>query len=334
MKLFNTSDPTAKPSILMVVYGEGGVGKTTFASTAPSPLIADCENGSKYFGIRGISADVALIEGWPDMRDFMEEALSEKYETIIIDPIGELMEKLMRYMVSKADSKLVQKDGAPTMAGWGWLKQTMRNYLKLLRDSGKHIIIVAHVEEKDDEGRLVKRPMVATKLSEELINMVDIVGYMTTVTDSETSEIKRIIIVDPASDKQVAKDRTGKLGRYIEPDFSKIVNGIRGDKTYSWLKPDAPNPMKSEKKDDSSQPHPPIDDTLKNKVMDKFITIGFNSMGRMWFFKEACGLMHGDWTKLKEKDWSRANKLIDRIESGEVIVKNNHLEPSNSTKAT
>lgn len=62
MKVFNSLDPAEKPSILMVVYGEGGVGKTTFAATAPRPIIADCENGSKYFGLRGIESDVALIE--------------------------------------------------------------------------------------------------------------------------------------------------------------------------------------------------------------------------------------------------------------------------------
>lgn len=236
MKLYNTADPTAKPSILMVVYGHGGVGKTTFAATAPKPIIADCENGSKYFGLRRISADVAVIESWSDMKEFAEIAKQDKFETIVIDPIGELMEKLMRYMITKNDSKLVQKDGAPTMAGWGWLKKNMRDYLKLLRDSGKNVVIIAHVEEKEDEGRLVKRPMVATKLSDELVNMVDIVGYMTTAADAENGGVKRVIIVDPESDKFVAKDRTGRLGRFIEPDFSKIVDGVRGDKEYSWIK--------------------------------------------------------------------------------------------------
>ena len=64
--------------------------------------------------------------------------------------------------------------------------------------------------------------------------MVDIVGYMTTVND-ESGDTKRVIIVDPASDKFVAKDRTGRLGKYIEPDFTKIVDGVRGDKSYSWI---------------------------------------------------------------------------------------------------
>lgn len=234
MKVFNSLEPTVKPSILMVVYGEGGVGKTTFAATAPNPIIADCENGSKYFGLRGIESDVAIIENWGDMEEFMEISITDKYDTIIIDPIGELMEKLISYMINKADSKLVQKDGNPTMAGWGWLKKTMRNFLKVMRDSGKNIIIVAHVQEKDDEGRMVKRPMVATKLASELVNLVDVVGYMTTLSNEE-GDTKRVIMVDPSSDKFVAKDRTGQLGKFIEPDFTKIVDGIRGDKSYPWL---------------------------------------------------------------------------------------------------
>lgn len=333
MKLLNTMDPTVKPSILMVVYGEGGVGKTTFAASAPKPIIADCENGSKYFGLRGISADVAVIESWSDMKEFIDLALGDKYETIVIDPIGELMEKLMRFMVKQADSKLVQKDGAPTMAGWGWLKQKMRNVLKLLRDSGKNVVIVAHVEEKDDEGRMVKRPMVATKLSEELVNMVDIVGYMTTVNDTESGESKRVIFVDPSSDKLVAKDRTGRLGRFIEPDFTKIVDGVRGDKSYSWIKPAKQKPASKEKVADvvsppmilPQDPELVVDEDFKMKLIDQWGTIGLNSMGKMWFFKTVNGRPYDDFAKLDESDWRQAYYLIQDILNAAVQVTKDHL---------
>jgi len=99
------------------------VGKTTFASTAPKPILADCENGAKYFGLRGISMDVAQIEKWADFKEFIQFIKDKDYQTIVVDPIGELMEKLKRFMVASGDSKLVQKDGSPTMAGWGWLKR-------------------------------------------------------------------------------------------------------------------------------------------------------------------------------------------------------------------
>lgn len=328
----------------MVVYGEGGVGKTTFAATAPNPIIADCENGSKYFGLRGISADVALIEDWSDMREFTDIALTDKYDTIIIDPIGELMEKLMRFMVSRADNKLVQKDGAPTMAGWGWLKQKMRNYLKLLRDSGKNVIIIAHVEEKSDEDRMIKRPMVATKISEELINMVDIVGYMTTVNDTETGDTKRVIIVDPTSDKQIAKDRTGRLGRFVEPNFTKILDGVRGDKKYSWLKPE-PVKEPEEKKPEEIQPSEPttdpepeppfiLNDALKGNIMDFVLKLHLNARGNMWFFRLLGANLSGDWSKLTDKEWRLANNIIENIKAGTIEISSDYLDKrkSGSTK--
>lgn len=233
MKITKSTDPQSKPSIVMIVYGNGGVGKTTFSSTAPKPLLVDCENGAKYFGLRGISMDVAKVSNWSDMEGLFDIAKSGEYETIIIDPVGELMEKLKRFMILKGDKKLVMADGSPTMAGWGWLKDTMRNTIKVLRDSNVNLLIVAHVEEKQDGETLVKRPMLMTKLSDEIINMVDIVGYMTVVNDPEIGE-KRIIVVDPASDKYIAKDRTGQLGKIIPPNFKDIIDACQGTKTFKW----------------------------------------------------------------------------------------------------
>lgn len=234
MKVFNTKDPQVKPSLIMLLYGEGGVGKTTFASTAPAPFLADCENGAKYFGLRGIKLNVALIESWKDMSQFLELARKSKCETIVIDPIGELMDKLKLYMIAMGDTKLVQKDGSPTMAGWGWLKKNLRDYVKVLRDTGKHVLLVAHLSEEKDMDRIVKRPKIETKLADDLVNMVDVVGYMTVVSDN--GEAKRIIIVDPGNDRYTAKDRTGQLGKVIEPDFAKIVDACQGTKTFSWSK--------------------------------------------------------------------------------------------------
>jgi len=233
IKIINTTDAQARPKVIMCVYGNGGVGKTTFASTAPKPLLVDCENGSKYFGLRGIKMDVAKINEWGDMQGLFEVAKSGQYETIILDPIGELMEKLKRYMISKGDKKNVMADGSPTMAGWGWLKDTMRSTLKILRDSGVHLILVAHVDEKEIEGQLIKRPKVMTKLSEEIIALVDIVGYMEVVMVE--GDAKRIIRVQP-SEKYEAKDRTNQLGGIIPPDFSQIIEACQGTKTFKWSK--------------------------------------------------------------------------------------------------
>jgi hypothetical protein len=65
--------------------------------------------------------------------------------------------------------------------------------------------------------------------------MVDVVGYMTVVQTAD-GESKRVIFVDPSSDKFTAKDRTGQLGKIIEPDFSKIIKAVHGTESYAWSK--------------------------------------------------------------------------------------------------
>ncbi len=68
-------------------------------------------NGSKYFGLRGIAADVALIEKWDDMQELCRSHSRQHYDTVIIDQLKELMEKLIAYMRNRADSKLWSSGG-------------------------------------------------------------------------------------------------------------------------------------------------------------------------------------------------------------------------------
>ncbi len=48
---------------------------------------------------------------------------------------------------------------------------------------------LAHVQEKDD--RVIKRPMASHKDYLKFSRLVDIVGYMTTINDTETGDTKR-----------------------------------------------------------------------------------------------------------------------------------------------
>lgn len=265
LQIIKTTDPQNRPPVVMLVYGAGGVGKTTFATTALKPLIIDCEGGTKYLGLRGINVDTVRIKSWSDMKEVV--ALAKDYDTIVIDPIGELMDKLKAYMISMNNSKFVQKDGSPTMAGWGFLKDTLRSYFKILRDTGKHVLLIAHVAETKDDERIVKRPMLATKLSEEIVNMVDIVGFMQSVGGSEENpdSAKRAIFVDADSDKYIAKDRTGRLGNIIPPDFSKIIEAVSGSEVYAWSsdKAKAIAETKAEEKPEAPAVEEEVKDLLK-----------------------------------------------------------------------
>lgn len=214
MKIEKTSEIKPTDSIVMIVYGRGGVGKTTFAASAPKPLLLDFENGSKYLGSRGIDIDVARFSKWLSSEDKAQLAqVLKDYQTIIIDPLGEVMEKII-----ESDTIFGKKyrvaDGAPTMAGWGEIKKQMRSFIKWLRDAGKNVIIISHVSEKDVDGSLVNRIHVATKLKEEIPAMVDIISYLGISTKDNV--VKRILYTPTQSDNYDSKDRTGTIPQTVE----------------------------------------------------------------------------------------------------------------------
>lgn len=259
MNIKNTADYPDNTAIMIMVYGMGGVGKTTFAATFPKPLLLDFENGAKYFGERGIDVDVAVLKDWFTQADFedLKKAVAA-YETIIVDPVGEAMEKLIN-SPQVSGAKFRQASGDLTMAGWGEVKRRMRNFIKWLRDTGKNVVIVAHVAEKDDEGKLIRRPMIATKLSDELITMVDIVAYMRTVTDHSGEEevTKRVLILDPTDEKTISKDRTGKLGKLLKPEYSYIADQLGYNKAKKPpVAPKTPKAGKDTKKAEKPQAEP------------------------------------------------------------------------------
>ena len=237
MKIENTKDKKGSTSLNVLIYGRGGVGKSTFASTFPKPLMLDFENGSKYFKERGIKIDVVDCKKWLSNEDKKElSEVLEKYESIIIDPIGEAMEKLIR-SEDISGSKFRQSSGDLTISGWGEVKQQMRSFIKWLKDQGKNVVIIAHVQEKNDNDQLVMRPLIATKIGDELFNLVDVVGYLDVI--HEGNEDLRVLFTDPSDNKKWSKDRTGKLPKRCEPTFEFLSNEIFGGK----------KPAKATKKD-------------------------------------------------------------------------------------
>jgi hypothetical protein len=214
MTIENTKSIKSEDNLVVIVYGKGGVGKTTFAASAPNPLILDFENGTKYLGERGFDVHVARMKSWltaQDKNDLVD--LMAVHDTIVVDPLGEAMEKLIESSEIRGP-KYRTHDGGLTMAGWGEVKRQMRSFVKFLRDSGKNVILVSHVSEINTEQGLEHRIQVATKLSDEIPNMVDVIAYMGVAKDGE--EFKRVLYIPQQGGSFDSKDRTGRFPTTIE----------------------------------------------------------------------------------------------------------------------
>jgi len=214
MLIENTAQIRAEDNLVMIVYGKGGVGKTTFAASAPRPLLIDFENGTKYLGSRGISIDVIRMKQWFSPQEKQELGnLLVNHDTVIIDPLGEAMDKLIEspYITGK---QYRQGDGYLTMSGWGEVKKQMRGFIKWLRDSGKNVVIVSHVAETSTDQGLEKRIQVATKLSDEIPNMVDVISYLGVQRIDD--EYRRALYTPAQGGLFDSKDRLGRIPMVVE----------------------------------------------------------------------------------------------------------------------
>ena len=214
MEVKMTSDYKDFPAINLLLYGEAKTGKSTFGTTAKNGLVADAESGYRYMGSKGINVAVAEIKIWEDMQEFYKEASKPEYDTVVIDPVNEILEKLLRKAKTNALYTQSTDKNALSMKGWGFVKDKMREMLKTFRDLNKNVIFIAHTKTQEDDGSIKKIPKLDANLSGELMAMMDVIGYMAII--NADGEQKRVIAFKPSA-KYDAGDRTGILPEYFDP---------------------------------------------------------------------------------------------------------------------
>jgi hypothetical protein len=136
------------PPQKIVIYGVGGIGKTTFGSTFPAPILLPIEDG----------ASAVDIDTFPIAKDYqgVENAMSALYEkenpykTLIVDSL-DWLEPLVWEITCQANEK-------PSIESFGYGKgylEADRYWRRLLggfdalrADRGMNIVLLAHSEIK------------------------------------------------------------------------------------------------------------------------------------------------------------------------------------------
>ena len=232
----------------ILVYGESGVGKTTFASTAPRPILwLESEGGTHSIGDKeGI--DVVRVVTLQDYRDVLQylEANPGKYQTVVIDSFSETQALILKDIM-KAAVKLDpgRDEFAPLFSEWGRLTGVMREIARAYRDLPMHTVITALTrEDKDDlTGKTRIRPRLTPALADELPAFMDVCGFLYTSTpkkgevdkegvekDEEGVGVIRNLLLMPTG-KYTAKVRAPKGSNppnYItDPTFDKVVELLK-----------------------------------------------------------------------------------------------------------
>lgn len=186
------SELSVKDTLSVLIYGQPGIGKTTFGVSAPDAVLFDYDGGVQR--INGAHQVPTLQPtSWEDTALALQEIQNEMPEvkTIVIDTVGKMLDYMSAYII-KSDTKMAMRDGSLSLKGYGVRKTMFVNFIKQLAIMGKNVVFVAHEREERRGEETFKRPEIGGSSANDLIKELDLVGYMYAVGK------ERVVTFDPA----------------------------------------------------------------------------------------------------------------------------------------
>lgn len=213
LKIVKAAEPLNVESIVTVIYGDPGVGKTSLAFSAKNPILFDFDGGAHRAGgfRRG---DTVRVGKWDEVANLTAQDL-EGYDTIIVDTAGRMLEVVTEHICA-TDRKMGRPDGTLQLQGFGRLASIYKNWIGRLRLMGKDVILLAHAKEDKKGEQLIVRPDMVGSSKGELYKSADMMGYMT-IDESTPGKPQKLLSFTPSPGWH-AKD-SGGMGDFILPDL-------------------------------------------------------------------------------------------------------------------
>lgn len=186
------SELSVKAALSVLIYGQPGIGKTTFGVSAPDAVLFDYDGGVQR--INGAHQVPTLQPtSWEDTNEALKEIALEMPEvkTIVIDTVGKMLDFMSAYIIKSAP-KMAMRDGSLSLKGYGVRKTMFVNFIKQLAMMGKNVVFIAHEREERRGEETFKRPEIGGSSANDLIKELDLVGYMYAVGK------ERVVTFDPS----------------------------------------------------------------------------------------------------------------------------------------
>lgn len=188
LSIIPADQPLLVQAIIVYLYADPGLGKTSIGFTGDKAISFDFDKGSHRTGELRRGA-VVQAKQWADVANLTASDL-EPYNTIVIDTVGAMLESIKTHLMLNATNK--QKDGSLKLKAQGLANNIFKQYVNSLIASGKDVVFIAHASEDQSGDQIVYRPDLGGKNRNELYRIADIMGYLTTVTTGEGKNARLI----------------------------------------------------------------------------------------------------------------------------------------------
>jgi hypothetical protein len=170
LRITRSSDPIKVERLNLCLYAPPGIGKTTLAFTAASPLLLDFDQGAHRAANR---KDTVRVQAWTDVADMKAEDL-EPYATIVVDTAGRALDHLTADIIRR--NPKAGRGGALTLQGYGTLKAEFVAWIKMVNAFGKDVVLIAHMDEQRNGDEIIERLDVQGGSKGEIYKAADAMG--------------------------------------------------------------------------------------------------------------------------------------------------------------
>ena len=214
-----------KETIAALIYGQSGMGKTTLACSAPSPVLFDFDGGVARIKDE-YRVPTVQIAKYQDALDALKELETDggEFKTIIVDTASKMIDSIIVHICGTAQPKLQQ---------WGLINATFKSFLRSVQSFGKNVVFVAQreVEKNGEDTRYV--PQFRASNYKDVICDLDVCGYMEMVNYKGTPT--RQITFNP-TDRNEGKNTAEFAPAYLLPELKQgAPNNFLADRFAEYV---------------------------------------------------------------------------------------------------